>query len=325
MFDDIKFYGNFGKNKSHYIFKDMRKSIFAVAALAAVFFASCKEQLVSMNTGLKGSDTTYITAAETPQGKNILVEEMSGVTCVNCPDGIDQLNGYNASETYKDKLIIVGIHTGGYTTPIKKEGHESKYDFRTDEGAQIVGVLLGGDPPKPAAGFDRLPLGAGTPPVNILDNKSKWASMLSTAFETKTTPVNISIVPKYIAEESAYDILVKVSYTEPVSEKLNLNVYLTENGIVDVQQFPSEYKNDYVHNHVFRTCLTSFNGQEILPALDTKEAGRVFEQHFILKIDPTNAKQKDWKPENMEVVAFVNKAGGVSDQRVLQTVVAHLE
>ncbi len=304
----------------------MHQSRLAVVALTTILFASCKEKLVSGNTQLKGSDTTYITSLEASQEKKILVEEMSGVKCNNCPDGMEQLNGYNASELYNDKLIIVGIHAGGYTAPIKVTGHESKYDFRTDEGAQIVGGVLGEPAGKPAAGFDRLPLGTSTPaPGNILDDKLKWAAMLATAAETKTTPVNISIVPKYVAEEGAYDVLVKVSFTQPVSEKLNLNVYLTENGIVDVQEFPSEYKNDYVHNHVFRTCLTSFNGQEILPALDTKEAGRVFEQHFILKIDPTNAKQKDWKPENMELVAFVNKAGDVYNKTVLQTAVAHLE
>lgn len=303
----------------------MHIRILTIAAVGSLFFASCKEQLVNINTEVKGWDTTYVSSVPTPQEKKILVEEMSGITCVNCPDGIVQLNGYNSEGPFKDKLIIVGIHTGAYTTPITKGEHKSKYDFRTEEGAMIVSGILGQPEGKPAAGFDRLPIGSNPAPSNILDSKSKWATMLAKAGEKTATPVNINIESKYIADKNYYDVGVKVTFTETVTQPLNLNVYVIENGIVDVQQYPTYYDPEYVHNHVFRTCLTPYNGQIILSDMATKEPGRVFEQHFVFKIKSDDAKQQYWKPENMEIVAFVSKAGNAADKGVLHTTIAHLD
>lgn len=302
-----------------------KKLIITGTVLISLALTSCKEVAVTLETELRSRDTTYIAAVETADDKKILVEELGGVACVNCPAGIDQLNGYNSSGPYKDKLILVSIHTGSYTRPIVKEGYQSIQDFRTESGDRILSGIFGGESVgKPCAGFDRLPIGTGVAPANILDDKSKWSSMLAKAAMTTTTPVNISITSEYMAKDDAYDIGVKVAFTEAVSGELGLTVYLAENKIVDVQQFPSEYQKDYVFNHLFRGTLSSASGQNLLPQLTTKEAGRVFIQNYILKIDKSDTKQSFWKPENMDVVAFVSKTGDLFNQQVLQATVSPL-
>jgi len=305
----------------------MRNHLFLAAALAAVSFGSCKEQPVSISQNEKGKDTTYVTTPETPQSKKYMVEELSGVICVNCPEGSEMLHNFNASGAFKDKLVIASIHAGTLTKPISGKAVNSQQDFRTDIGETILTNIFGGDPGKPCASFDRLPIGAGTPPNNIMGYKSDWEVMLEKARTTATSvPVNIAITSEYDSESDAYEIAVKVSYTQALEGRQALCLYLLENGIKDAQQYPEapEYR-ETEFEHLFRTSLTSYNGLEILPDVSTKEAGRVLIQNFSLKIDHSDAKQALWKPENMELAAFVYKLGVPTDKRVYQAANAPLQ
>ena len=305
----------------------MRNHLFLAASLAAISFVSCKEQPVSINKNERGSDTTYVATPEDPQPKKYLVEELSGVKCVNCPEGSEMLHDFNATGAFQGKLVIASLHAGTLTSPITGKPVNSVQDFRTEIGETILTNIFGGDPGKPCASFDRLPIGAGTAPNNMMGYKSNWETMLGQAATTaSTTPVNIAITSEYNSETSSYDIAVKVSYIQAMEGRHALCLYVLENGITDAQQFPEapEYR-EVEFEHLFRTSLTSYNGQEILPGQSTKEAGRVVIQNFTFKIDPSDAKQASWKPENMELAAFVYKLGVPADKRVYQAASVSLQ
>jgi len=306
----------------------MRNYLFLTAALAAVSFVSCKEQPVTISQTEKGETTTYVTTPETPDEKKYLVEELSGVKCVNCPEGSEMLHDFNANGAFQGKLVIASLHAGTLTDMIKGKEVNSVQDFKTDIGETILTNIFGGDPGKPCASFDRLPIGAGQAPNNLMGYKSNWETMLGKAKEAAgdNPPVNIAITSEYNNESGSYDISVKVSYTRALEGRQAICLYLLENGIVDAQQYPKapEYR-ETEFEHLFRTSITSYNGLEILSDIPTKEAGRVLIQKFNLKINTADAKQSFWKPENMELVAFLYKVGVPTDKRVYQAASVPLE
>ena len=51
----------------------------------------------------------------TPENKNIVLEEFTGIHCVYCPDGhLQAQNLYNANP---GDVVLVNIHTGSYANP----------------------------------------------------------------------------------------------------------------------------------------------------------------------------------------------------------------
>ena len=71
------------------------------------------------------------------------------------------------------------------------------------------------------------------------------------------------------------------------------------------------------YNHVFRDALTEATGRNFLGDLPEKEAGRVYIYRTSFSIDPAGEQQQYWKPENMDIIAFVSKADP-EDKHVLQ-------
>lgn len=284
-----------------------------ILALAAISIFSCKEQAVGDLTKQVALDTTYVGSIPTAQLKNYYIEEFSGVRCVNCPDGatvIEELITQNP-----DRLVSVTIHAGDLTSPNYNKG--SLQSFKTEDGESILSIIYGGDPGKPCASFDRVAI-ANSSPVSYLNrNYNQWATALSQVKTAHpTTPVNVDVTSTFNSTEGVYDIKVKLSYNQSVTDPQSLTVYLIENKIID-QQLSPEIAN-YEFNHVFRSSITPFNGSPILDSLTTKEAGRVLEKTFKYKIDPNSEIQKFWKPENMKVVAFVHNPSSNTDKRVIQ-------
>lgn len=300
----------------------MKKLLFI--PLIAAFLYSCEEVPVMYDNTARGTDTTYIAPIESKQEKMYLVEEFSGVRCINCPAGTDMLNEINSSGEFKNKLIIASIHAGDLTAPLTKEGHISIQDFRTEAGLQILNGIFGGDPGKPCAGFDRLPLAiSGGMEGKILDFRGNWETMLLKAKETNgNAPANIHISSDYIGDNT-YKINIKIAYTEEIKGAHALTVYILENDIVDQQMFPSKY-DTYTFQHVFRTAITPWNGLVYLKDIETKEAGRVFEQTLYFVHNPSDAQQSFWKPENMEILAFIHSADA-DDKKVFQSAKKHLK
>jgi len=292
----------------------------AVAALiGASFLFSCKEQPVGIFAGEAAVDSTYVTTVEPQQTKNYYIEEFSGVRCPNCPAGALKLEDLMSQNPGRLKLVT--IHAGSLTSP--KDG-VSKQDLRSGingegDGLLITNLIYGGDPAKPAASFDRMPVASGSA---LLGNKDQWDAMLAAVkSQNSSTPVNMALTTSYDATKDEYNIRIKLAYTQAVTDPQFLTIYLTEDKIVDEQIEPEIH--DYEYNHVFRQSITPFNGIAVLDSIPNKEAGRVFVTNYKLKInkdDATNLKQKFWNLDNIHVVAFVHKSTGGTDKKVYQAI-----
>jgi hypothetical protein len=283
----------------------MKKTLLYSAAGLLLFAASCKEHVIPIDTNIVTEwDTTYVETPGTPENRRLLIEELSGVTCVNCPQGTEVLE--QLSTQYPGQLSIITIHTGNFTDPI--EG-KSTQNFQTDDGIKLRNQVWYGQGSKPTAIFDRLFLGSGENKY-FLDGYSGWANaIVQDKAAHPTTPLNLTVTSEYDDINSLYRIKVLVKYTSAVNAKHSLNIFLSESKIIDCQEFsPTNYDMNYEFNHVFRKAITNAATGKIVAAslgTDMKEAGRVYEYHTVLKIDPNDAKQKFWVPANMTVVAFV--------------------
>jgi len=292
--------------------------------LASLFLFSCKEQPVGVDFGEgKKSDTTYVATVETAQDKHYYIEEFSGVRCVNCPQGAAKLEELSAMPANKGRLQIVTIHAASFTEPDYTKG--SKQDLSSEQAKRMMDLVYGGDMSKPQASIDRLNLFNGTNP--LVGPRTEWESKLNTAKANHpNTPVNIHLSSEYDQQRDAYNIKVKLAYTENVSEPQYLTILLIEDSIVDNQIVP--LIENYTYRHVFRQAITPVNGTPILDTIPTKVPGRVYETNYTFKMDLSEGNEfrhKNWNLDNVHIVAFVHNATSGTDKRVYHAMDTHLK
>ena len=115
----------------------------------------------------------------TPENKNVILEEFTGITCVYCPDGhriAQDLHNANPNDVF-----LINIHTGGYASP---QGPGT--DFNTSFGAAIAGQSgLSG---YPAGTVNRHVFSGGATAMS----RSLWASS-ATQMMSQASPVNVGI------------------------------------------------------------------------------------------------------------------------------------
>lgn len=295
----------------------MKKTLLFATTAFMLFAASCKETLTPIIINTSGaSDTFYIDSiVSTPQTKRVLIEELTGVSCVNCPKATETLKEFE--KTYKDQLSIIAFHAGGLTDKLQES--DPKQTLVTEDAPYLF-AIWGPEYAKPFAVFDRLKLGSKDDyPFWVLYRDSDWKAALLKARETTQTPVNLEVTSTYNEQTEEYKITTTVKYTESTSTQFALNIYLTEDSIVDAQKFSlptgDSIATHYVFNHVYRKSLTNIDkAEEILPDMAKKEAKLVYVSKRVFKIDPT----KNWNSKNMHIVAFITE--NTEDKRVVQVI-----
>ena len=101
--------------------------------------------------------------------RKVLVEEFTGVRCVNCPAGASELE--NLKGIYGERLVIVSIHAGDFSPPFT----DSRFDFRTAEGDALekrLGAPLG----YPTAVINRKKF---TGQTGLQVGRSQWAGLIA--------------------------------------------------------------------------------------------------------------------------------------------------
>ncbi len=273
---------------------------FSAALATTLLFSSCEEIGPTIDlTGKTTVDTTYVaTQIEAPQQKNVLLEEFTGVKCINCPAGHELIE--NLKGQYGQRLLVVSAHSDFLASP-----YDGDPDLR-NEDAEDLENLLGPLLAKPSAAIDRV-LFSGESSKLVLTQK--WASFVDQQINS-TTPVNIHIETSFKSNGRDLDAVVTIHYTEEESAENKLTVMLLEDNIVTLQLDHPGIDSNYVQNRVLRKILTSVNGLTITA---TREQGRVVVTSFQEEGLPS-----DWKENDMRVVALVHRSG--SSVQVLQAV-----
>ncbi|RME11560.1 MAG: hypothetical protein D6816_01945 [Bacteroidetes bacterium] len=273
---------------------------FAKFLMIALAFASCDEIAPTVtgsmgNTG-PGPDLTN-------QQRQVLIEEFTGVRCVNCPAGSAAIEDLIA--IHGPQLVAVSIHAGEFAPPYS----DSQYDFRTPEGDQLLSYL--GEPfGYPTAVVNRK-LFDGEFDLQL--GQSQWAGYIQQELQ-EPPKVKLKIEPSYNAQTEKLDALITILVVEDVVEPdVRLSIMITESGVQDMQLTPSGKQADYTHKHILRTMMTNYDGAVIS---DELTAGKQITKSFSMDWNP------DWDVNNCDILAFVSLGGTAKD--VLQAHHVHI-
>lgn len=263
------------------------------------FFSACEEKMV------------VIPEFDPPvTGKVVLAEELTGVSCPNCPAGSARLEGM--LQSFPDNLIVVGIHGGFLSEPLSI----SKYDLRSEAGVhldQFLKEYIG----KPSAYFNRIKYEEwgqiwGNPVPD------QWQGYVEDELD-RPQVLEISIAKSYNQETRVLDVTVGAVSLEDLEGEFKLTIMLTESGIVDAQDNVSEVIEEYEHNHVLRDIITNFEGDAFADKL-VKDISVTKNYTYTIPVDA----QGLWNDDHIEVVAFIANTEGESEE-VLQAAQTHLK
>lgn len=271
----------------------MKRHLFILLLGAALLSASCYEIPPVINP----YDGTPPDTAINLEGqlRQVLIEEFTGVRCVQCPAGSAEIETLLA--IHGERLIAVSIHAGDFAFPFS----QSLYDFRTPEGDGLIN-LLGPPISYPSAVINRRLFEGKN---NLILGRNDWAGFVELE---KAVPPKIKIGMNSSFNEATrkLDLEVKLYPQEAIADPdVRISVMLTENNITDYQEKPGEGAvSNYVHKHVLRKMLTSYVGDAIT---ETLSPGVAVTKSYSFNL-PSN-----WKETDMKAVAFVHLEGTVKD------------
>ncbi len=154
----------------------------------------------------------------TPENKNVVLEEFTGIYCVFCPDG--HVIGQGLHDSYPNDIFLINIHTGGYSNP----NGPADPDFNSPDGSCIAGNTgLAG---YPAGTVNRstfqgiAPQGsAGTTALS----RGDWAAA-ATIVMGIPSPVNVAAQASFDMGTGILSVNTETYYTSNVTNTNNLHV-----------------------------------------------------------------------------------------------------
>jgi len=264
--------------------------------ISLLFITSCKEVMVVL------PDPAVVDSE-----KVILIEELTGVDCPNCPAGAAQLA--SLIERYNGNVIGVSIHGEFLATPLSN----SQYDFRSDLANDLEDYLkpfFG----KPAATINRIQQeGEFEFAIASVD---LWPQFVEAELE-KPQEAAVVITHEYNPESRELSMEVEVEPYIDLAGDIRISVMLTENHVIDAQKNQSEVIPDYEHNHMLKTMLTAFDGDALTSQISAFD--KIVENYtFTLPQD-----QGLWIAENMDIIAFVSMVTPDSKE-IIQAAEVHI-
>lgn len=255
-------------------------SIYFFIFFALVFFISCEEIPV------------VIPEFQLPDSEKIvLVEELTGVHCNNCPDGAIRLK--NIEEQYPGRIAVIAIHAGDLSEPFSN----SKYDLRCEDGIAIEKewIYFG----KPAAAIDRkLFDGHDNIPVS---GHGFWQQYIEEQLQEENV-INIEASIVFDPDNRTGEVTIGLLPLKDLDGKFSIHVALTEDHIIDLQlKKGGVIDENYEFEHVLRDMITPVKGHDITGNL---KKNTVVSSQFDFTLPLSDG---TWIPENMNIIAFVTE------------------
>jgi Outer membrane protein Omp28 len=250
--------------------------------------------LLTLNMGCNEIEPTIPPLSTSIGGeRKVLIEEFTGVRCVNCPDGSAEIE--NIRSRYPDRVVAVSTHAGFFSNPYP----ENRYDFRTLAGTQLQTYL---EEPQgyPSAVVNRKKV-AGQAGLQV--GQLSWASLIEG--ELRQNPVlKLAFVKNYNPNTRSLDVKVRITPEQNVATNdLRLTVLITESNVADAQLTSNGKKLDYLHQHILRKIVTNFDGN----VLENLLTGNIVEKSFQLTLPVA------WKSNHCEIIAFVSHSGATKE------------
>ncbi len=231
--------------------------------------------------------------------KKVLMEEFTGVRCVNCPQAKLEIDNLQSENLFGENFIAVSYHAGFFSRPY----NQSKNDYRTEQGDVIIEFL--DQPIGFPSGVINRKLFSGEADLQI-EAFATWGGFVGQELE-EAAIMSLDLETTYNTTNRILNVSVGITPTQNISDDLNLSILITEDDIVDVQLTPDGIVDEYAQTHVFRTMITNTLGDPISDALVANQSNSDI-YSFTLP--------NEWVAKNCKVVAFVHHA--TAQKEVLQ-------
>ncbi|MBL4716213.1 MAG: Omp28-related outer membrane protein [Bacteroidia bacterium] len=255
--------------------------IFTLFIAVSTFYA-CEEipPNINMDPPVIPDSTTELIA------NRILIEDFSGVHCINCPNSAIKLDDLMAQ--YPGRIIGVVVHPDNiFTNPYPGDS-----SLVADEATDLES-LLGTPSGYPVGGVNRRIFPGES---QILTNFDKWAGFVFGELKD-TADVKVRIETAWDSTSRTVTATVTLIYNVADAREQFLTVEITESKIIAEQLTPTGEEEDYEHNHVLRKMFTAYTGESIQSSFTKGDS--------IVKT--YNTTLKDWWIENnCNVVAIVH-------------------
>lgn len=284
---------------------------------ASVFFVACEEEPPFINFEKPNTtlDTTYVNPTPSaPQQKQVVLEDVTGVQCVNCPDAAAIAKALQVANP--GKVNVIAIHPldvlKNFTDPINKPPYVSRQNFTTEVGAIICRDILGVPNALPKGAVDRIKFPDKT---DLLIDRTDWTKKVEQELLIPPT-VNISLQNDISAPANEIIITAKVEYTEAATDTNYITLVIVEDSIIDVQEYidysgpipAPAYNDNYKHMHIMRATITGATGDLLNKPNAPLVAGRIFEKRYRYTIPSTT-----WVKKNLHVIGFVHRNGATKN------------
>jgi hypothetical protein len=269
------------------------KTLFFIG-LGALLISSCKEVGTVVDLGKNKPlglllDTAYTEAVQSPDVKNVLIEEFTGVRCLNCPQGHAELRSLKLA--YPGRVIGLSLHSF-----IQDEVYPySKVDLKSVIAQRIEQYLLYPGF-KPNGAIDRVNFSGGQ---TVCNDYLDWATLLPQRMSV-ATPVNLLVTPTFNATSGELLIDVKAHYTQDQTEPNKLSLFLVEDSIVTAQLQPNNtVDTNYIHNEIVREVYSDTLGDKL--EHDLKRGTTV------QRVYKVNVSGKNYEYKHLKVLAFIHR------------------
>ncbi|WP_310992527.1 T9SS type A sorting domain-containing protein [Aequorivita marina] len=228
-----------------------------------------------LTLGVLGMNAQTIVSTS-PENRNVILEEFTGIHCVYCPSGHQIAQGIK--DDNPDDVFLINIHAGGYAVPGNNEP-----DFRTPYGQALANQsgLIG----YPAGTVNRqnFPGKEQGAPGSTALSRNYWASTANEVLSDGSY-LNMAVTAQIESATNVMTIHVEGYYTGDSPESTNLlNIAIVQNNTTGPQTGGGQGSN-YNHMHRLIDMVTGQWGEEITQTTE----GTFIERDYTYPIPPHN-------------------------------------
>ncbi|MDR1725687.1 MAG: T9SS type A sorting domain-containing protein [Bacteroidales bacterium] len=205
---------------------------------------------------LLNANAQTVFVSTTPENRKVVLEEYTGILCVNCPDGHRIANAIAAA--HPEEIFLMNIHQGGFASDIYTTQWGDALANQYNVTAYPIGTLNRGA---------------------SLVTKERWDSVANIVFSTPS-PLNIAAHATIDALSRVLTVQVQVYYTSASETASNfLHVAILQDNVLGEQTGmiynPAQItaNGEYKHMHILRELITGqwgtelrVEGQSVIPA-----------------------------------------------------------
>lgn len=226
--------------------------------------------------------------------KQVLLEDFTGIKCVNCPTAA--VNAHILAEEKDHKLIIYSVHAGFYAEP-DETGHFTD-DFRCETGNEIFNNF-------PISGWPAGTVNRVEYDDNVILSGGDWEAAVNTELD-KENALNMTLKKFYDEEKKELTVLVESTFLSDFTEEdhFTLVVLIVEDHILSWQRNNNEDIGpvpdweDYEQRNILRDGISSAFGNYF--TIDgTIVSGETYETPFSYTLND------DWVTENCNIISYI--------------------